>query len=876
MVGVQVGGEWIQTDVESLVELILSGRVDESTLARDPAQSGAPRPLIELLHPRHLEELMNRLLLRLPGMYVIGADSTDLTTLLERVEALRGWNWSDALIRSRLEWLAAWLEELAQSYEAAIASYSAYLRETSQEPHLTLLAQSNRGVLRVRLGQAEGIKDIAAAAIPTEEGIAAPMKLPAACYSLLTLLERAFSRYPLHDQVEAVLVDFMAGLPREARERCLGPDPSEAGDEQTGGQIPGRTQDPFDDARDAEEREPGGNDVSDSDDPGWRVLERRLLRKRLKILNDATFRRLNRLIVYLADGAQRIANSSGGECDRDSVAAELQLWPTEPVASVTGARNLAVSLGKRRHEQDPLDACAEAASLLYASGIRPSLASRDGSIPWIRRYARITMRQAEEYQMSGQYEPAERVLRCLSDALDKSTSDPFVQPLREEITQHLDEVHRQAQNHAQHDRYRTCMDLREQVEAFRGCTDLCQAESESGALLRRIGEAMGKFAGTNASESDVRPLLSDLPAEIQKHLAGLKRADIEQRVAEPRKRLHDTCPDNWQEPVRQETYEALRRCQVNDPTGLVEDWEAWRSRLERHQGQYHLRQVLKDVTEGRTNDDDVEEVLARAIGHDPSLSPTCAPLYCLLTLRKMKNLPQELIQSRDELLDVAKKLLQSEPLGPEALWSPAARAGLVQEACVLLRRLVKSYSGVGAELDELWQALEKSFAPAFAEASPPILREIQAVISTCLDSCPVHNAGKRSSLDPRNRLHILLQICDRVAVVAEGEELLHGGRVREAQDSFEKTIEALACERLANDEDVQLFRRAVSGLYLTLFRKEDPVHLQRCILDQIDQWVNQIQQGDRNIDCSVKHVKDVIAGYRKPVEALPEPLREDG
>ncbi len=621
---------------------------------------------------------MNRLLLRLPGMYVIGADSTDLTTLLERVEALRGWNWSDALIRSRLEWLAAWLEELAQSYEAAIASYSAYLRETSQEPHLALLARSNRGVLRVRLGQAEGIRDIAAAAIPGEdaaEGIAGFMKLPAACYSLLTLLEQAFHRYPLHDQVEAVMVDFMAGLPRKARQRCLGPDPSEVEFEKTGRPILEGTQGTIDDARDAEERQPDGADFTGSDDPGRRALERKLLLKRLKILNDPTFTRLNRLIVYLADGAQRIADPSGGKCERDSIAAELQLWPMEPAENATGARNPAGSPEKRRHEQDSLDACAEAAGLLYASDIRPSLASGERSVPWIRRHAQIAMRQAEEYQMSGQYRPAERVLRCLSDALEKSDDDSFAQSLREGITQRLDEVHCQAQDHAQRDRYRTCMDLREQVEAFCGCTDLCQAESESEALLRRVREAVEQFTGTNASESDVGPLLSDLPAEIEKHLAGLRRADIEQRVAEPRKRLHDTCPDNWQEPVRQETYEALRKCQVNDPMCMVEDWEVWRSRLERHQGQYHLRQVLKGVTEGRTNDDGAEEMLARAIGHDPSLSPACAPLYCLLALRKMKNPPQELMQSRDEILGVVKKLLQSEPLGPEAVWSPAARAG---------------------------------------------------------------------------------------------------------------------------------------------------------------------------------------------------------
>ena len=127
---------------------------------------------------------------------------------------------------------------------------------------------------------------------------------------------------------------------------------------------------------------------------------------------------------------------------------------------------------------------------------------------------------------------------------------------------------------------------------------------------------------------------------------------------------------------------------------------------------------------------EAEETLAQALGFDPQLTPASAPLYCMLALRKQENPPEDLVKTKADILRTARELLQMEPLGPESLWSPAVRTGLVEEACVLLERLIQAYHGIGAELDDLWQALEKGFAPAFAEAPPQVLREIHTVVDT--------------------------------------------------------------------------------------------------------------------------------------------------
>lgn len=863
MLSIQIDGEWVQADDQSLAEWMLDGRVEELTPTRDPTKSQATCPLIESLQPSQLEVFTHRVMERLPAMYVAGPDSISLTALRDRISRLRSWNWADHLTRGRLEWLDGWLSELAGSVDWAVKSYDAYLRGLAQEPILRLLAHNNRGVLRILLRQAEGVRDLAQAAIPPDDNVslAEDSRLPAACFNLLNLLTHALNRHPLCDQMEEVLVDFMTQLPRRARERCLGPDLLEIQE--------------ADDARlSAQTTEPCGEDGTAGDthdaDLGQGVVRQTRQRKRLRILKDSSFTRLTRLVVYLADGASAIASNPNEQCTLEAVASQLRLWTVE---STEGATGLDGAIRERRRRRNRLDRCVEAASLLYASDIPASLVPGDGSISWVKQYADRAFGLAEEYCRNSEYKLAERTLSSLAQAVGGSRDDPVVEGLTEEISQHLQEVRRRGQAQAQLELYQTCTDLVRQVSLFCGRTDLCQAEFDADVLNGQVKKLQERLVGEDVSEGEAWALVGDLPQRIRKHLDHLRREDIERRIGKLRDQLHASIPHDWREPVSREVYETLRKCQANDPDGLVEDWRAWRSRLDRHQAQYHFRHALADITDGCGDGYDAQEMLDQALGFDPSLAPASASLYGVLALRKLKDPPEGLGSTKADVLKTVRELIQLEPLRADAIWSPAVRINLVQEACVLLQRLIGAYRGLDAELDELWQALERGFAPAFAEAPPVILREILTVVDACLKACPVHSGGGTSRIDPRNRLYVLQWTCQKVLLTSEGEEALHEGRPEDATNRFTQVIESLGRDALAGDQDGQLLRRAVSGLYLAGFGRQDPLYEQRRVLDVMDRWVEQIRGPDRVADCSVERVVQKIADVREQTGGLADDER---
>ncbi|MGE5295655.1 MAG: hypothetical protein ACM3VT_12565, partial [Solirubrobacterales bacterium] len=51
VLSVQINGEWVQADDQSLVAWMLDGKVEELTPTRDPVKSGTVCPLIESLQP---------------------------------------------------------------------------------------------------------------------------------------------------------------------------------------------------------------------------------------------------------------------------------------------------------------------------------------------------------------------------------------------------------------------------------------------------------------------------------------------------------------------------------------------------------------------------------------------------------------------------------------------------------------------------------------------------------------------------------------------------------------------------------------------------------------------------------------------------------
>ncbi|MEN6336953.1 MAG: hypothetical protein ABFE01_22075, partial [Phycisphaerales bacterium] len=370
----------------------------------------------------------------------------------------------------------------------------------------------------------------------------------------MNLLAHALTHRPLCDQVEDVLVDFLVGLPKPARERCLGLDPLSLDSGQDG-----RNED---------------EDV------------REQLRKQLRILTDPTFVRLTHLMVFLADDAPGVSPGSDGRCTLEAVANQLRLWTAEPIAN--GQNGQQTASVEQRRGRSPFDAYAEAASLLYTSDIPASLIPGDGTVSWVRQYADKAINLVEEYCLSGQYRLAENTLASLAEAIEKSRGDPHIEPVLDEMSQRLVEVRRRARAHEQLTLYQTCTSLVGRVKEFCEQTDLCQAESQARSLLDRIKQVQEQVGNADVSDEEARAILSDLPERIKGHLDQLTRGDIEQRVGKWQEQLHAACPCDWRQPVPEQAYDALRKCHVNDPHCLVEDWRAWRLRLDKHQARYQF------------------------------------------------------------------------------------------------------------------------------------------------------------------------------------------------------------------------------------------------------------------------------------------------
>jgi len=302
--------------------MMFDGRVDLLTPTKASSQDNGQAPLTQFLRLSHYEELSDQLLHHLQAMYAGVREAVDPCWLRQRVRELCRWDWADPVIRSRLYWTAAWLEELTGSTEESIRYYDACLQLDSAESHLRALAHNNRGALLIRSGNLDGVEDLALAAVVIElppSGAEQPTTLPEACFNLLNLLNFAAQSRRLQQQVESVLVDFMVGLPRQIRERWLGPDA---------------------------EYEQCQDDASGITDSLEQVTDADELHDRISILTDPTFKRLNTLTSKLAAEAQNIVSNRSPQQHRCEVccaegaqtgmACRLRLWPRRRSTDVAG------------------------------------------------------------------------------------------------------------------------------------------------------------------------------------------------------------------------------------------------------------------------------------------------------------------------------------------------------------------------------------------------------------------------------------------------------------------------------------------------------------------------------------------------------------
>lgn len=727
MLEVQVGGSWVTAGRDLLARVILDGVVDRSTPARDPRVYDAEGPLERLVGQSECVELAGQLLGRLHSMYSSSSASNEMEGLRARVDDLCKWDWPDEVTRARLTWAAAWLAELTGNFERAIGLYSAFLEHRSPDAGLEMLAHNNRGVLRIRLGQVEGVRDLARSAVPVENGPPLP-PLPAACFNLLNLLGYAAESGTLRNQVETVLVDFMVKLPKERREKWLGRDP--------------------------EKDQDGQEDLG----------------KQLCILKDPTFRRLNRLTWRLAAKAQGIARGTMplGRQIGQYVKEELCLWTAQAEMDVYGYRQLPEPQPTTRR---PHAEYAEAASLLFASEIPSSLRPLGSSMDWALQIAREGLARAEDYLATGQYGLARSTLQGARQVLETCNCGQGLKALRRRVDRRLELVDRRQKDRERRDLYQGCAEMKREVERFCSVTALCEARRESEPLKRRLRGLCGrvrevwgeKFVG----------LLDEHLDRIEAHLGELERGDLEAKVRKSLQRLLDVWPGDWTNPVPDAAYTALAECRLHDPQGRVKDWDLMESQLDAHQAKHHFDRVIQSVSKPGFDRAQAEEGLATALSLDPNLGPAAAPLFGLLELPAALAMPGDLTELRAALLETAHGLLEDQPLGEDGVWSSAVRADLIRQACSLLKRLFRAFHGVGAEFVAVWRALEGRFNMALAESRPEVAAEIEQMIEACLPACPPIAGGLAAPSDPRNPLRILLEKCRRAKLLGHGEAALN-------------------------------------------------------------------------------------------------------
>lgn len=874
MLHLPLNEHWTAAEPELVARLILDGRLDRSTPARDLTREESEGPLERFVEQPHLEELSAQLLQRLQMMYQPGPNGLEPAALRARVHELCKWNWPDPVIRARLLWVAGWLAELTGSLEQAIQCYDAFLRQRSPEESLRLLAYNNRGVLHIRLGQPEGVADLARAAImmdPERDAAQQLRPLPAACFNLLNLLNLAAVRSALRDDVEGALIDFMAALPKDVRERWLGPDPKpvkrEADkDHPEAGQGTDRQ-----DAGDETSR-PGASSApsaqaaeAPSDAPTPEEAVRDDLRQRLHILQDTDFRRLNRLVSKLAIEAVKIAPPKRNESLLTCAVDQLRLWHPRPQVDVAGeaaGRSGPQSVSERRHDE-----YAEVASLLYARHVPSSLTPREYTVIWAERLAQDSLGRSEEYLARGDYDLARSALESTQTALRGWEQEPRVHSLLEQVQNRLDLVRRRQSAHEQLELHEACAEIRQRVEEFCTLTSVCQAQRSLGGLTKQLGQVKTDLERVWGEES--ARLMDDLGQRATGHLERLERQELEAKVQRSLQRLREHWPDDWSEPVRDDAYRALAECRAQNP-GRADEWDALKAQLNRHQAQYHFRRALRSVSDGNVDAPRVEEDLLLALSLDPSLGPAAAPLFGLLGLPStVPASTGDLGKIPGDLLRIAGKLLERQPLGPDGTWSATVRSDLVREACELLQRLFRAFPNAAASAAKLWEALAQSLERLLTEGYPEIVAEIEQLVAACLAAGPEIAGGKGLRADPRNPLNILLEQCRRAGLVGRAERALHGGEPdpEGAGKYFTQALE-LGLDRRDH------LQRVVRGLYLTQLAHEDPPDRQRAILDALDDWVAGLAENEcrwiRPAD-----VSDRVAQIRQRLDAEAEPPDEE-
>jgi len=794
MLRVRIDSREVEVTPATLAQMMLDGTVGRQHLTKT-SDGAAERPLEYALDPPHCEALTAELLRRLQSMYSPDSALDDIDLLRVRVEGLSRWHWREVESRARLLWVAAWLNELTERADAALAYYDAFLRVRCHESHLRGLAYNNRGVLRVRQGRREGIQDLAHAALGAEEtgpGVEGTTGLPAACFNLLNVINVALEVGSLAEAVDEELVDFFARLPADQSADWLG--------------TPR-----LDDAV--------GEASGSSRDDGAQPLTRQ------SILRGSGHRMLNRLTSNLAAGAMRMADSgpSGLTREPDEKAVRLSLWAGDVEGNGIGKGS---DPNGKPHAGYDYAFCAEAASLLVADDIPSALVGDEGPARRVEQLAQEELAEIESLVASGYHELAQSRLEVQRRVLAALSQRRYSGVLGQ-IDAQLQRIARARKELEQVEFQRACGHLVSEVEQFCHLTSLSHAERRLSSLSRRFETQ--RVQGAN----EMGGLLDELARRAEGHVAQLRCSEVRKRVRTPLREMRENWPSDWAVPVPEAAYAALAECHVNDPEGQVEDWVALKDQLDVHQAQYCLRKALSELPSERASWEEIEAILVDALSLAPDLWLTVAPLFGLLAPHNGTGGPQSTTNIRAALEAAAGRLLHKTQFG---LQPPdgSRRHHLLRRAHTLLGHSFQRLRDDSRRFLRLWQCLEQTLSPALLTGDEETIAEIEALAGICQARWPAGQLEAPSRADPRNPVRLFLESCERARCLVQAERLL-GQQPPAVQEARTQVIQAL---RLGV-ESTEEFKRAAGGLYLADHSLNDAPPLQRQVLARLDEWAEQ-------------------------------------
>ena len=786
--------------------MVLDGRVDRDSPARTSG-AASEQSLEQSLGAHYGEAVTSELLRRLRSIYSlrpcpVGATTAmdgaalpvDVQALRVRLEDLCQWRWAGPHVAARLLWATAWLNELMGRMESAAGYYDAFLQTSCREEHLRLLAYNNRGVLRIQLGRLEGVQDLLRAAVPTQTDGAGPawrngepgtgyFGLPDACFNLLNLLNVSLFVESLTQPVDEELADFFSQLPEEVRTCWLGSDPSS---EQADGQ--------------ASEATGAGPDS--------------------RILRSSNPRRMNTLMARLSLAARELAVD---EADPDAEASSpggdrLSLWDCRTEDERAGGN------GEDVHSS-VADRCAEAAGLLLSDDIPAVLIRSESPLSRAEQLACEELADVEGRVTIHQRELTKSRLRAQRRILSSLNRRGRLEGLLARIDAQLDRVARREMQEKHLDLQRTCARLVDEVERFCRISDPCLGDRERHDLIARL-TAFRSACGPQA-DREILVLLDELTARVERHMQRLQRLEVRRRIRKPLRHLRRDWPSDWTTPVPESLYEALAQCQLNDPENWIENWSDWRTQLDAHQAQFHMRKALMALQEGPGTWGTAQADLVAALSLRPELWLTVAPLFGYLPAGATSESAPNGTDTWTSLQASAMRLFQGKSPSGEPQEDRDRR--LAAQAGELLRRVFAHLDGDPRKAAALWGHVEASMSPVLARTDGEAIEGVKALAAECLAHWPAGSAESLGRADPRHPVNLFLERCEKAAMLWEAERLLTT-QPTESAGRYAELLEAGADTR-------DQLRRILTGLYLAGFREGDPAPVQREVLSRLEAWV---------------------------------------